>query len=86
MRKFFLNFTIKDRGAGQKQRYEIAHNLKKPWAEFVETDNFVRGRELPTGLELYNFITSEADYFTDMCKELEAIRAYQPTDTALVVL
>ena len=44
------------------------------------------GRELPTGLELYNFITSEADYFTDMCKELEAIRAYEPTDTALVVL
>lgn len=44
VRKFFLNFTIKDRGAGQKQRYEIAYNLKKPWAEFVETDNFVRGR------------------------------------------
>jgi hypothetical protein len=44
------------------------------------------GRELPTGLELYNFITNEVDYFTGFCKELEAIRAYQPTDTATVVL
>ena len=44
VRKFFLNFTIKDHGAGKKQRYEIAHNLKEPWAKFVKTDNFVRGR------------------------------------------
>ena len=31
-------------------------------------------------------IISEADYFEDMCKELEAIRAYQPTDAAIVVV
>ncbi len=44
VRKFFLNFTIKDLGKGKKQRYEITHELKKPWAGFVKTDNFVRGR------------------------------------------
>jgi DNA invertase Pin-like site-specific DNA recombinase len=44
VRKFFLNFTITDHGAGKKQRYEITHNLKEPWAKFVKTDNFVSGR------------------------------------------
>ncbi len=44
VRKFFLNFIIKDCGAGKKQRYEITHELKKPWADFVKTNNFVRGR------------------------------------------
>ena len=44
VRKFFLNFTIKDLGKGKQQRYEITHELKKPWADFVKTDNFVRGR------------------------------------------
>ncbi len=44
VRKFFLNFTIKDLGKGKKQRYEVTHELKKPWAGFVKTDNFDRGR------------------------------------------
>jgi hypothetical protein len=51
VRKFFLNLTIKDLGTGKKQRYEITHELKKPWADFVKTDNFVRGRQTNTAAE-----------------------------------
>ncbi len=44
VRKFFLNLTIKDHGTGKKQRYGITHELQEPWADFVKTENFVRGR------------------------------------------
>jgi DNA invertase Pin-like site-specific DNA recombinase len=44
VRKFFLNLTITDHGKDKKQRYEIAHELKKPWADFIKNDNFDRGR------------------------------------------
>ncbi len=44
VRKFFLNFTIKAIGAGKKQRYEISDTLKKPRSDFVESNNFERGR------------------------------------------
>jgi DNA invertase Pin-like site-specific DNA recombinase len=46
VRKFFLNFTIRDNGRGEKQRYEITHRLKDPWAEFIRTQNFDCGRLL----------------------------------------
>ena len=48
IRKFFLNFTIKDNGQGTKQRYEITHELKSPWAEFIGTQNFDSGRLVRT--------------------------------------
>ena len=35
-----LNFTIKVRDNGQKQNYEIDHELKNPWTIFIRTDNF----------------------------------------------
>lgn len=44
VRKFFLNFTVKPSGTGQKQSYNISHKLNKPWADFVETNNFERGQ------------------------------------------
>ena len=44
VRKFFLNLTIKPIKKDGKQGYKITHELKKPWADFVKTDNFVRGR------------------------------------------
>ncbi len=37
VRKFFLNFTIKDRSIS-------VVTLNKPWSEFIETNNFERGR------------------------------------------
>lgn len=67
VRKFFLNFTTTDHGAGQKQRYEIAHNLKEPWAGFVKTNNFVRGRQSDTAVEpillqMYEALLSYQDF------------------------
>lgn len=44
VRKFFLNFTVTPTKTDKKQGYKIAHDLKKPWADFIKTDNFERGR------------------------------------------
>ncbi len=44
LKKFFLNFTIKAASKSEKQRWIITHKLNEPWAGFVKSDNFVRGR------------------------------------------
>lgn len=44
VRKFFLNLTIKRYEKDGKQRYKITHELKNPWAGFIKTNSFVRGR------------------------------------------
>jgi site-specific DNA recombinase len=44
LKKFFLNFTIKATGKGKQQRCEITHELKEPWATFVKSGDFERGR------------------------------------------
>ena len=45
VRKFFLNFTIKPYKKDGKQGYKVTHELKEPWADFVKTENFVRGQD-----------------------------------------
>lgn len=54
-------FYGKATGTDKQQRYEIAHDLKKPWTEFVKTDNFDHGRSTDTANEpvletLYNLL------------------------------
>lgn len=44
------------------------------------------GREQPSVLELYNFIIETSDHYSNLCKELEAIRSYEPKDEALVMV
>lgn len=44
IKKFFLNFTIKQWGTGKKQRWEITHKLNEPWDGFIKSNNFVDGR------------------------------------------
>lgn len=44
LRKFFSNFTVKQAGIGKQQRREITHKLKKPFAGFLETNDFDCGR------------------------------------------
>ncbi len=44
IKKFFLNFTIKQWGTGKKQRSEVVAKLNEPWSGFVESNNFVDGR------------------------------------------
>ena len=50
------------------------------------TGEIYAGREKPTVLELFNFIINETDQYIVICNELEAIRAYQPKDEALVMV
>lgn len=79
LRKFFLNFTIKDLGAGKKQRYEKTHELKNPWADFVKTDNFVCGRDLHTLLELFKYITENPEPSELLLKKLQDIKPAKQT-------
>jgi hypothetical protein len=44
IRKFFSNFTVKRYGNGKQQGYEITHKLNEPYAGFVKSNDFVRGR------------------------------------------
>lgn len=44
LKKFFLNFTVKQWGVGKKQRSEVTFNLNEPFAGFIKNDNFVIGR------------------------------------------
>lgn len=44
IKKFFLNFTIKAAPKGKKQRWIITHKLNEPWAGFIKTGDFDRGR------------------------------------------
>ena len=55
VRKFFLNFTIEATGKGQNQGYQITHLLKKPWSDFVSSQDFVRGRQSDTAVEPFYF-------------------------------
>lgn len=44
LKKFFSNFTVKQWGVGKKQRSEVTFNLNEPFAGFIKSGNFVRGR------------------------------------------
>lgn len=44
LRKFFSNFTIIDHGKDAEQRYDVSYYLNEPWAGFIKTGKFVRGR------------------------------------------
>ncbi len=48
LKKFFLNFTIKDSGKAKKQRYKITHELKEPYAGFLKSHDFVSGGDTGT--------------------------------------
>ncbi len=53
IKKFFLNFTIKDHGKARKQRYEVTYKLNEPWDGFVKDGDFDHGRCRPTVIELH---------------------------------
>ncbi len=44
IKKFFLNFSVKQWGLGKKQRSEVTFNLNEPFAGFIKSNNFVHGR------------------------------------------
>ena len=52
VRVFFSNFVVRAEGKGKQQRRDITHKLYEPWEGFVKSDNFVRGRQEATNLEL----------------------------------
>lgn len=60
--------------------------LDPPYNLMVDLEKVPFGREQPSVLELYNFIIETSDHYSNLCKELEAIRSYEPKDEALVMV
>lgn len=48
LKKFFSNFIILDHGRAAQQRYDISFELKEPYAGFLKSNEFVRGRLVAT--------------------------------------
>lgn len=61
VRVFFSNFTVTADSFEIKRGYDITHKLNEPFAGFVKSDNFVRGRVEHTLHELLNHLLEHSD-------------------------
>lgn len=71
LRKFFLNFTVKQWGIGKKQRSEVIYKLNEPFAGFIKNDNFVHGRDKHMLLELFKYTIENYESSEKLYKNLK---------------